>query len=84
MKYKKIVLEHKLNEMEIITKSMITCPHCGHKKVEEMPIEACQYFYECEKCKTMLKPGSGDCCVFCSYGNVSCPPVQEGDNCGKK
>jgi hypothetical protein len=24
-----------------------------------------------------LRPKAGDCCVFCSYGTVPCPPVQE-------
>jgi hypothetical protein len=26
--------------------------------------------------RTMLRPEPGDCCVFCSYGSVPCPPVQ--------
>jgi hypothetical protein len=41
-----------------------------------MPMDACQYFYACENCKTILKPLAGDCCVFCSYGTVQCPPRQ--------
>ncbi len=56
--------------------STITCPLCGHRKTETMPTDACQYFYDCEGCKTVLKPKSGDCCVFCSYGDVACPPIQ--------
>ena len=67
--------------MEVITKSIITCPNCGHKKEEEMPTNACQYFYECVHCKALLKPLPGDCCVYCSYGTVKCPPVQENKNC---
>ncbi len=58
--------------------SEITCPDCGHKKTEEMPTDACIYFYECEGCGTLLKPNSGDCCVFCSFGSVKCPPIQMG------
>jgi hypothetical protein len=27
-------------------------------------------------CGTRLKPKPGDCCVFCSYGSVPCPPIQ--------
>jgi len=42
--------------MEIQLKSEITCPICGHKKIEEMPTNACQFFYECEHCNTVLKP----------------------------
>ena len=66
---------------EIILKSMITCPKCGHQKEEVMPTDACLYFYECEKCYAILKPMAGDCCVFCSYGTVKCPPIQNGATC---
>lgn len=62
--------------MEAILKSEITCPNCGHKKVEDTPTNSCQFFYECEKCKTVLKPKEGDCCVYCSYGSLPCPPIQ--------
>jgi len=41
-----------------------------------MPENSCQFFYECESCGTVLKPEKGDCCVYCSYGSVACPPVQ--------
>jgi hypothetical protein len=62
--------------MEVITRSSITCPQCGSSKEEEMPTDACQYFYRCTECNTVLKPLAGDCCVFCSYGTVKCPPIQ--------
>jgi hypothetical protein len=42
-----------------------------------MPTDACQYFYDCQGCGAVLKPKPGDCCVFCSFGDVPCPPVQE-------
>ncbi|WP_258406731.1 GDCCVxC domain-containing (seleno)protein [Shewanella alkalitolerans] len=61
--------------------SEITCPHCGHKRVETMPQDACQFFYECLGCHEILKPLPGDCCVFCSYGTVKCPPIQLGGCC---
>jgi len=67
--------------MAIQVKSEITCPNCGHKKVEDMPTNACQFFYDCEKCETVLKPNEGDCCVYCSYGSVPCPPIQENKSC---
>ncbi len=41
-----------------------------------MPTDACQWFYECKACHALLRPKAGDCCVFCSYGTVPCPPVQ--------
>lgn len=63
-----------LSETEKI--SVLACPRCGHRMTEEMPTDACIFFHECAGCKTMLKPKPGDCCVFCSYGTVPCPPVQ--------
>jgi alkylmercury lyase len=60
----------------VITKSVIACPACGTSKTETMPTDACQYFYDCTGCGTLLRPKSGDCCVFCSYGSVPCPPIQ--------
>ena len=61
--------------------SVLTCPHCGHVRRETMPTDACQFFYECEQCKTLLLPKAGDCCVFCSYGSVKCPPMQMQQSC---
>lgn len=66
---------------EVETRNRITCPHCGHQKEEEMPEESCQILYECEGCGEVLRPKKGDCCVFCSYGDRPCPPMQEKGNC---
>ena len=63
---------------EPVLTSRITCPKCGHQSEETMPINACLFFYDCPGCQTRLKPLEGDCCVFCSYGSVPCPPVQCG------
>lgn len=70
-------------EKAIILQSVITCPVCGHKEEEMMPVDACQFFYTCKECKTRLKPKEGDCCVFCSYGSVACPPIQQDKSCCK-
>jgi hypothetical protein len=64
----------------IVLESTLTCPVCGNAKTENMPTDACQYFYDCSGCGTVLKPKAGDCCVFCSYGDVPCPPIQTGDD----
>ncbi len=69
------------SNQEIVLLSTLSCPNCNHKKVEEMPTNACSYFYECENCKAVLKPKEGDCCVYCSYGTVKCPPMQTGEGC---
>ena len=61
--------------------SVITCPACGHSQEEQMPTDACQYFYACGECREIIKPLPGDCCVYCSYGTVPCPPVQQEKGC---
>ena len=65
----------------VILESVITCPKCGFAKPEAMPTDACQFFYTCTSCGALLKPSAGDCCVFCSYGSVKCPPVQAQKSC---
>lgn len=62
--------------MEITLISTITCPKCGFQEELTMPTDACQFFYVCSNCGVHLKPKVGDCCVFCSYGSVPCPPIQ--------
>ncbi len=66
--------------VDVVLQSTLTCPQCGHAKVETMPTDACQWFYECEGCRTVLRPRAGDCCVFCSYGTQKCPPIQAGSS----
>jgi len=65
-------------------RSTITCPHCGHRQTETMPTDACQFFYDCRGCARVLRPEQGDCCVFCSYGTVPCPPIQEAKEKGEQ
>lgn len=61
--------------------STLTCPECGHASKEIMPTDACQFFHECAACHAVSRPAERDCCVFCSYGDVPCPPIQSGDAC---
>ena len=60
----------------MILQSVITCPHCATEKLEAMPTDACRFFYTCTGCGVKLRTKPGDCCVFCSYGSVPCPPIQ--------
>jgi hypothetical protein len=64
--------------MPIELHSALTCPVCGHVERLAMPTDACLFFHECVACGTRLRPKAGDCCVFCSFGSVPCPPIQAG------
>ena len=59
-----------------VLESTVTCPACGHARAETMPEDACLFFWDCPGCGMRHKPKPGDCCVFCSYGSVPCPPMQ--------
>ena len=65
----------------ILLESELTCPSCGAWYRETMPTNACTVRYPCA-CGHMLRPKPGDCCVFCSYGSVPCPPIQEARETG--
>jgi hypothetical protein len=66
-----------MSEPTLVLRSTLTCPHCGGATEELMKTDACQFFYDCKACGAVLRPKAGDCCVFCSYGSVPCPPKQQ-------
>jgi hypothetical protein len=61
--------------------SNLTCPHCADAEALTMPKDSCVIVHECAGCGARLTPKPGDCCVFCSYGDVPCPPIQQQHNC---
>jgi hypothetical protein len=65
----------------LVLQSTLTCPHCGRRMLETMPLDACVFFHPCSGCSAMLHPRPGDCCVFCSHGDVACPPIQQNRAC---
>jgi len=67
---------------DVILESILTCPLCGYPQKEMMPTDACIYYHPCKRCGVVLRPRAGDCCVFCSYGSVPCPPIQRSRQSG--
>jgi hypothetical protein len=62
--------------MEIVYAAKLTCPECGTEHTETMTDDSCRFFYRCETCGATLRPAEGDCCVFCTYADAPCPPIQ--------
>ena len=62
-------------------RSVLSCPECGHRETLTMPDNYCLWYHDCTGCGALLRPKGGDCCVFCSYGTVSCPPIQKDGGC---
>ena len=48
----------------VILESVLTCPHCGFAKLETMPRDDCQFFYECLNCMMLLPPTLGIAVCF--------------------
>lgn len=66
----------RLDSVEEVLTSVITCPGCGHQREEAMPEISCAIVYQCAGCGAVLRPLAGDCCVYCSFGSVPCPAIQ--------
>jgi len=62
--------------LEVRSRARLKCPECGFTQEAEMPTDSCQFFYECAQCQSVFRPKPGDCCIFCSYADVPCPPKQ--------
>jgi len=60
-------------------KNILRCPECSFVQKEEMPTDACVPFYVCDNCKKTIPAKKGDCCVFCSYSDQTCPLAFKGD-----
>jgi hypothetical protein len=61
---------------QLVLRSTLTCPSCSCASEQPMPTDACLFFWDCPACGGLIRPKRGDCCVFCSYGDVPCPPIQ--------
>lgn len=57
--------------------STITCPNCKASFREVMPVNSCLMVYDCRSCGFAMHHKEGDCCVFCSFGDVPCPARQQ-------
>ncbi|WP_084321321.1 MULTISPECIES: GDCCVxC domain-containing (seleno)protein [Luna-1 subcluster] len=68
----------------VIAESTLTCPTCGIGETLTMPTDSCMWAWTCPSCENRQTPLEGDCCVFCSYGTVPCPSIQQAKTSGSK
>jgi hypothetical protein len=62
---------------------VLTRPECGHRTLETMPTDICQWNHASTGCGALLWPGPGDCCVVCASGSEAGPAAQmHGEPCG--
>ncbi len=60
----------------ILTVSTVSCPACGARQRELMPLIRCERIHYCFRCGTIARPKPSACCVYCAWGDVPCPPAQ--------
>ncbi|WP_370622950.1 GDCCVxC domain-containing (seleno)protein [Polynucleobacter sp. MWH-Berg-3C6] len=66
-----------MNTTQEKQQSTITCPYCRASESLEIPIGSSQHLYRCRACSSILKPKSGDCCIFCSFGDLDCSSAEQ-------
>ena len=55
----------------------LKCPHCGVEQRATMPMSGKKMAQDCRYCYKPMAAKEGSHCVFCSYGSVKCPEVQQ-------
>ena len=69
---------YRLSAMTItILQTIMKCPNCRTTETVTMDPKIPGDFFTCKECEKTHEPRLGDCCVYCSYGSVNCPAVQE-------
>ncbi|OWS69441.1 GDCCVxC domain-containing (seleno)protein [Polynucleobacter campilacus] len=66
-----------MNYSEEKQQSTITCPHCQAAETLEVLRGSSMHLYRCRSCSNILKPKSGDCCIFCSFGDFDCASAEQ-------
>jgi hypothetical protein len=67
-----------MRDVNLVLTGNLRCPKCGAVTALPIPADQCLIVYECPGCRTIMRPLPGDCCVFCSYADVPCLPMQIG------
>jgi len=62
-------MSNKLHE-KVELSTVVTCPSCNHKQTMMMPRNFCERSFHCYNCKKDHAEKPGDCCIFCSYGQL--------------
>ena len=60
-----------------ILQTIMKCPNCRTTETVTMDQKIPGDFFTCKECEKTHEPRLGDCCVYCSYGSVNCPAVQQ-------
>ena len=61
----------------VILETVMTCPSCHAKEKQTMWPHFIESVFVCNKCNKPHLQIPDRCCIYCSYGSIECPPIQE-------
>lgn len=64
----------------MITRTRLTCPHCGAVSEQDMPEHVEVMVLHCPGCGRRVDQGEAHC-VFCAHADSACPLAQRGLSC---
>ena len=64
-------------DSRVVLDCTITCPDCGAKHSETMPVDTTVVLHECDACGHVFRPPPGACCIYCAYADAPCPSQQQ-------
>lgn len=62
---------------KVMLDAVLRCPFCLGEELLRMPENFCEILRPCRFCRRIIRPRPGDCCVYCSFATVPCPPHQQ-------
>ena len=57
-------------------RTVVQCPLCGFKTVEQMSVVEKRPAFICPACEKTSVVTAQQCCIFCAWGRTSCPQQQ--------
>jgi hypothetical protein len=61
----------------MIIQANLVCPHCQAKETIALDSSCSLQFHHCHYCREPYGVSKNDCCILCSYSDVSCSQVDQ-------
>jgi DNA-directed RNA polymerase subunit RPC12/RpoP len=76
-----IVMVSPVREATMLNTATIVCPHCQHPSEETMRVRVVERTIRCSECSETIETPADKHCVWCAYGDIPCPVVQNAGSC---
>ena len=76
-----IVMVSTVRVATMLNTATIVCPHCQHPSEETMRVRVVERTIRCSECSETIEAPADKHCVWCAYGDIPCPVVQNAGSC---